>query len=137
MAHYAKIEDGVVTEVIVADEAFVKKIGGEWVQTSYNTHAGQHPDGKPMRKNFAGKGMIYDKDRDAFYMPQPKPEWVFDEDSCTWVDPNPPTMSPEELRAAAYPPVTEYIDAIVEGDQKKLDEYIAECKAVKSNIPAL
>jgi len=89
MAHYAKIEDGVVTEVIVADEAFVKKIGGEWVQTSYNTHAGQHPDGKPMRKNFAGKGMIYDKDRDAFYTPQPYPSWILNEETCIYEAPVP------------------------------------------------
>ena len=51
-----------------------------WIQTSFNTYGGQHSlGGTPLRKNYAGVGMIYDKDRDAFYSPQPYPSWTLDE----------------------------------------------------------
>jgi hypothetical protein len=77
MAHYALIEDGVVTNVIVAEQDFIDTQSGTWVQTSYNTRAGVHIlQGTPLRKNYAGVGMIYDTDRDAFY-----------EDTCLWEAP--------------------------------------------------
>lgn len=87
MAHYAKIEDGIVTSVIVADEEFVATLDGVWVQTSYNTHGGQHPEGRPLRMNYAGIGYTYDYARDAFIPPQPAPDWTFDETTCLWVRP--------------------------------------------------
>lgn len=87
MAHYAKIEDGIVTTVIVASEEFVATLDGVWVQTSYNTYGGQHPEGRPLRMNYAGIGYTYDPARDAFIPPQPAPDWTFDEATCLWVRP--------------------------------------------------
>jgi hypothetical protein len=89
MAHFAEIIDGVVQRVIVAEQDFIDSgvLSGTWVQTSYNTHAGQHPEGRPLRKNYAGAGCVYDSVRDAFYAPQPYPSWVLDEDTCLWQAP--------------------------------------------------
>jgi hypothetical protein len=91
MAHFAKVEDGIVTEVLVIEQDVIDTgLFGDpalWVQTSYNTHGGQHPDGKPLRKNYAGVGFTYDAERDAFYAPQPFPSWVLDEDTCYWAAP--------------------------------------------------
>jgi hypothetical protein len=88
MAHYALIEDGVVTNVIVAEQDFIDTQSGTWVQTSYNTQAGVHLlGGTPLRKNYAGIGYVYDADRDAFYTPSPYPSWSLDEDTCLWEAP--------------------------------------------------
>jgi len=88
MAHFAKVQDGKVVQVIVAEpdffQTFVDTSPGEWVQTSYNTHGGQHPEGRPLRKNYAGIGFTYDRDRDAFIPPQPFASWVLNEDTCLW-----------------------------------------------------
>jgi hypothetical protein len=88
MSHFAKIEDGIVTQVIVAEQDFINSgaVGNaaDWVQTSYNTHAGQHPEGRPLRKNYAGIGYSYDAGRDAFIPPKPHNSWVLDEDTCLW-----------------------------------------------------
>lgn len=100
MGHFAKVVDGKVINVIVAEpeffETFIDTSPGTWVQTSYNTRGGIHynsdnqPDGgTPLRKNFAGIGFTYDPVRDAFYEPQPYPSWVLDEDSCCWFAPIP------------------------------------------------
>ncbi len=93
MSHFAKVVDGIVTQVIVAEpdffDTFVDSSPGQWMQTSYNTHGGQHPDGRPFRKNFAGIGFTYDAQRDAFIPPKPYPSWVLDEESCLWVAPVP------------------------------------------------
>lgn len=94
MAHFAKVTDGIVTNVIVAEpeffETFVDDSPGEWIQTSYNTQGGVHSEGKePLRKNFAGIGFTYDSERDAFIPPQPFPSWALNEDSCLWDAPVP------------------------------------------------
>lgn len=94
MTHFAKVTDGIVTNVIVAEpdffDTFVDTSAGEWVQTSYNTRGGVHLEGrKPLRKNFAGIGFTYDRDRDAFIPPQPFPSWLLNEDSCLWDAPVP------------------------------------------------
>lgn len=104
MAHFAKVENGIVTKVIVAEpeffETFVDDSPGEWIQTSYNTRGGVHygsdnqpDDGVALRKNFAGVGFTYDASRDAFYAPQPFLSWTLDEDSCTW---QPPVAMPDD-----------------------------------------
>jgi hypothetical protein len=93
MSHFAEIIDGVVQRVIVAEQDFIDIIPGRWVQTSYNTHAGQHPEGRPLRKNYAGIGYVYDEVRDAFYAPQPYPSWLLDEQTCTW---QPPVAYPSD-----------------------------------------
>lgn len=88
MAHFAKIENDIVTNVIVAEEDFVQTLEGEWIQTSYNTKGGVHLlGGTPLRKNFAGIGYVYDRVRDAFYEPQPFPSWTLNEDRCVWESP--------------------------------------------------
>ena len=91
MGHYAKVEDGIVTQVIVADgpDWCEQNLGGEWIQTSYNTHGGQHPEGRPLRKNYAGVGYTYDSGRDAFIPPQPYPSWLMSEETCLWSAPTP------------------------------------------------
>ena len=88
MSHFAKVVDGKVVRVIVAEQeffnTFVDTSPGEWIQTSYNTVGGQHPEGRPLRKNFAGIGCTYDKVRDAFIPPKPEGNFVLDEDTCLW-----------------------------------------------------
>ena len=94
MAHYAKIENNEVVNVIVAEEDYIQKLDGEWIQTSYNTHGGVHVNGgTPLRKNFAGIGYTYDAGRDAFIPPKPFNSWVLNEDTCLW---NAPTPMPVE-----------------------------------------
>ena len=90
MAHYAKIEGGAVTDVIVAEQAFIDGLDGQWVQTSYNTLHDRHLlGGVPLRKNYAIIGGIYDSTRDAFYPQPPYPSWVLDEQTCKWLPPVP------------------------------------------------
>jgi hypothetical protein len=88
MAHFAKVKDGIVEQVIVAEpeffQTFVDSSPGEWIQTSYNTRGGQHPEGRPLRKNYAGIGYIYDRVRDAFIPPKPYASWLLNEDTCLW-----------------------------------------------------
>jgi hypothetical protein len=92
LSHFAKILNGIVTQVIVAEpeffDTFVDTSPGEWVQTSYNTHGGQHPEGRPLRKNFAGIGFTYDRERDAFIPPKPEGDYALDEETCLWVENN-------------------------------------------------
>ena len=93
MAHYAKVQCGKVVQVIVAEaeffNTFVDSSPGEWVQTSYNTHGGVHAlGGVALRKNYAGIGFSYDKERDAFVPPRPYPSWVLNEETCLWEAPS-------------------------------------------------
>jgi len=96
MAHYAKVENGIVATVVVVPDshesdgqAFLADtlgLGGTWLQTSYNTHGNQHPEGRPLRYNYAAPGFTYDSVRDAFIPPQPDGDgWVLDESTCLWV----------------------------------------------------
>ena len=99
MAHYAKIVDGIVTNVIVAEaeffDTFVDTNPGEWVQTSYNTRGGKHyePNSntesadqtKALRKNYAGIGYHYDGV--GFYAPQPFNSWTKNETTYLWEAP--------------------------------------------------
>ena len=88
MSHYAKIEDGIVTNLIVAEQDLIDTQEGTWVQTSYNTKGGVHANGEtPLRKNYAGIGSTYDAERDAFYGPKPYPSWVLNNASCLWEAP--------------------------------------------------
>jgi hypothetical protein len=94
MSHFAKVVDGIVTQVIVAEpeffQTFVDSSPGEWIQTSYNTHGGQHSNGgTPLRKNYAGIGYSYDRTKDAFIPPKPYPSWVLNDDTCLWGAPTP------------------------------------------------
>ena len=98
MAHYAKVEDSLVTKVIVAEteffDIFVDSSPGKWIQTSYNTYGGVHSDGgTPLRKNYAGIGFTYDATKDAFIAPQPYSSWTLVEDTCRW---KAPTAMPDD-----------------------------------------
>ena len=87
MSHFAKVENGIVTQVIVAEQEVIDSgiFGHGWVQTSYNTHGGVHANGNtPLRKNYAGVGYTYDEDRDAFIPPSPYPSWTLNDDTCLW-----------------------------------------------------
>jgi hypothetical protein len=114
MAHFAQIENNIVTQVIVIDnnntldeqgnesetvgiQFCTDLLGGQWVQTSYNTHSDEHPQGNPFRKNYAGIGYTYDSTRDAFIALQPYPSWTINEDTCQWESPIAyPTISVDE-----------------------------------------
>lgn len=91
MAHFAKVENGVVIEVIVADQSFIDSgsVGDPklWIQTSYNTRRNQHPEGKPLRGNYASIGYTYDKINDVFIRPKPTFDAVLDESIWDWIEP--------------------------------------------------
>ena len=92
MAHFAKVNNGIVEQVIVAEpeffDTFVDSSPGQWIQTSYNTRGGVHTlGGTPLRKNYAGIGFTYDAARDAFIPPKPYASWTLNEDSCLWEAP--------------------------------------------------
>ena len=100
MAHFAKVCDGKVIQVIVAEpeffNTFVDSSPGEWIQTSYNTRGGLHygQDGQPdggvaLRGNYAGIGHVYDRVNDVFYAPQPFPSWTLNETTWIWEAPIP------------------------------------------------
>ena len=84
MSHFAKVENGVVVQVIVAEQDVIDSgiFGHGWVQTSYNTHGGQHPEGRPLHKNYAGIG--YTWDGTGFAAPQPYPSWSMNQTSYLW-----------------------------------------------------
>jgi len=89
MAHFAKVENGVVTQVIVIEQDVLNSGNwgdpASWIQTSYNTHGGVHSQGgNPLRKNFAGIGHTYDAQRDAFIPQKPYASWVLNETTCLW-----------------------------------------------------
>jgi len=80
--HYAKVENNIVTKIIVAEasffDTFIDTSPGEWIRTSYSGS---------IRKNFAGVGHTYDSTRDAFIAVQPFASWTLDEATCQWEAP--------------------------------------------------
>jgi len=111
MGHFAKVVNGEVVQVIVAEpdffNNFVDSSPGEWIQTSYNTRGGVYyvPNSNPpvegdqskaLRKNYAGLGFSYNRELDAFIPPKPYPSWVLNETSCLWEPPNPPGPAPTD-----------------------------------------
>jgi len=103
MAHFAHITNGIVNNVIVADQEFINSglVGdaSEWVQTSYNTRGGVYymPDSntpspdqsKALRANYAGLGYTYNQVNDVFYAPQPYPSWTISAPTWEWQAPVP------------------------------------------------
>ena len=107
MAHFAKVENNIVTQVIVAEQDFIDILpdSEQWIQTSYRMMGGVYynqPSNTPaedqsviqgdparMRKNYAGIGYTYDESRDAFIPPQPYPSWTLNEETCLWDSPVP------------------------------------------------
>ena len=112
MGHFAKVVDNIVVQVIVAEpeffETFVDTSPGDWIQTSYNTRGGIHyqpnsnipseDQSKALRKNMASKGMIYDRQKDAFYVPSPYPSWTLNEETFVW-EPPIPLPTPDGIHA--------------------------------------
>jgi hypothetical protein len=123
MAHFAKVVNGVVDQVIVAEpeffDTFIDSSPGEWIQTSYNTRGGVHynpetgePDGGvALRKNYAGVGFTYDRDKDAFISPQPYPSWTLNEESCLW---EAPVAYPEDGQVYVWNEETTSWDVVTE-----------------------
>ena len=104
MSSYAKVVDGKVTNVIVAEaeffDTYIDDSPGKWIQTSYNTFGGVHKlGGTPLRKNFASVGFNYDKTNDAFYAPQPFPSWKLNTTSYLW---EPPITDPNSDSKSYY-----------------------------------
>lgn len=113
MSHFAKVVDGVVTQVIVAEpeffETFVDNTPGIWVQTSYNTRGGVHYDpqtGEPsidqtkaLRKNYAGIGYLYNNQLDLFSPPKPFNSWQLNTTTGLW---DPPFPAPENTDPKKY-----------------------------------
>jgi hypothetical protein len=104
MSHFAKVLDGKVIQVIVAEadffDTFVDSSPGQWIQTSYNTRGGVHygPDGEPdggeaLRGNYAGLGYIYDAVNDVFYASKPYGSWILDQSTWLW---NAPVAYPDD-----------------------------------------
>lgn len=104
MSHFAKVSDGIVVQVISAEQdffdVFVDTSPGQWIQTSYNTRGNIHygPDGKPdggvaLRGNYAGIGYTYDAQNDVFYAQQPYPSWSLNTSTWLW---EPPIPEPAE-----------------------------------------
>lgn len=93
MSHFAKVCDGKVVQVIVAEkeffDTFVDSSPGAWIQTSYNTQGNKHPENRPLRGNYAGIGYTYDSANDVFYAPQPFASWLLNETTWTWEAPIP------------------------------------------------
>lgn len=89
MSHFAQVKNGMVTQVIVAEQDFINTLpdSNDWVQTSYNTLGGQHPEGRPLRKNYAGIGFLYDGV--GFHAPQPFSSWTLNQDTYLWESPVP------------------------------------------------
>jgi hypothetical protein len=91
MSHFAKVLDGKVVQVIVAEkeffDTFVDSSAGTWLQTSYNTQGNQHPEGRPLRGNYAGIGYNYDATNDVFYAPTPFPSWILNNTTWLWEAP--------------------------------------------------
>ena len=89
MSHFAKVENGVVTQVIVAEQDFIDTgtLGdpATWIQTSYNTQGNKHTQGgTPLRGNYAGIGYTYDQTNDVFIAPKPADNATLNETTWTW-----------------------------------------------------
>lgn len=122
MAHYAKVLDTKVTNVIVAEadffNTFIDTTPGRWIQTSYNSRANTHylpnsdtPSGQPaLRANFAGIGHIYDIDNDVFYAPQPYSNWVLNTTKWIW---EPPISYPTDGKNYTWNQTTNSWDLVI------------------------
>ena len=117
MSHFAQIdENNMVTNVIVAEQDFIDSgaVGDptKWIQTSYNTQAGEHKlGGTPLRKNYAGIGYTYDSVRDAFIPPCPYASWVLNETTCQY---EAPVQMPDDGKIYAWNETTTSWDEVTQ-----------------------
>tara|TARA_A100001037_G_scaffold224537_1_gene202461 strand:+ start:2413 stop:2817 length:405 start_codon:yes stop_codon:yes gene_type:complete len=115
MSHFAQVIDGVVRQVIVAEQAHINTLPDKdkWIQTSFNTKDGKHLlGGTPLRGQFAAIGYLYNKDDDYFYDTRPydrneKPcvSWKFDKATYCWqppVEQPKPDIIEDETKIAAW-----------------------------------
>jgi len=121
MSHFAKVENGIVTQVIVAEQDVIDSgLFGDpiqWIQTSYNTRAGIHygadgnPDnGVPLRANYAGIGYIYDSINDVFYCSQIYPSWKISAPNWIWT---PPIPMPQDDNSYVWNETTKSWDIVI------------------------
>lgn len=91
MSHYAKVVNGVVEQVIVAEADVIAAFADSnlWIQTSYRTRHNQHPEGQPLRGNYAGIGGTYHPEHDIFMPPRPAPSWILNPVTASWDPPVP------------------------------------------------
>lgn len=158
MSHFAKVENGIVTQVIVAEEDFIATgaVGHGWIQTSYNTLGNQHPEGRPLRGNYAGIGYTYDDVNDVFIAPKPFDNWVLDTATWLW---NPPIAMPVdeyfytwnqettawdrgELRPVVVEPVVEVVaepvvEPVIESVVEPVVESVPVVEAVVESAPVV
>jgi hypothetical protein len=130
MSHFAKVENGLVTQVVVAEQEFIDTgaLGHGWVQTSYNTIGGVHTQGgTPLRGNYAGVGFTYDVTNDVFYAPQPFDNWIMNS-SWLWV---PPIAMPVDEYFYTWNQET---TAWVQGDLRPIPEPIPEPVVVVPDV---
>ena len=108
MSHFVKLDNNVVTQVIVAEQDFINsgKVGDSflWIQTSYNNN---------FRKQYAGIGHTYDKANDVFISPKPYPSWALDA-SFDW---QPPTAMPDDGKRYSWNEDTKAWDEIEPADE--------------------
>jgi hypothetical protein len=144
MSHYAKIENGIVTQVIVAEADFISTgaLGDPagWVQTSYNTRGNVHygadgqPDAEGVRGNYAGIGYTYDSVNDVFVAPQPSKNHILDTDTWLWW--NPTATDPVETKPVkATIPVVEVVEEVVAPVVEAVVEPVVEAP-VEEQTPA-
>ena len=98
MAHYAKVVNNRVSQVIVAEQDFIDALPDSnlWIKTSYNTRGGIHygQDGNPdggvaLRGNYACIGYVYDDVNDVFIGHTSFPSWILNTTTWTWEAPTP------------------------------------------------
>jgi hypothetical protein len=114
MSHFAKVLNGKVVQVIVAEQeffnTFVDTSPGQWIQTSYNTYGNQHKlGGTPLRGNYAGVGYVYDATNDKFYEPQSYASWTLNQSTWLW---EAPIAYPSDGKLYSWDePTTSWIEA--------------------------
>lgn len=146
MSHFAKVENGLVTQVVVAEQEFIDTgaLGHGFIQTSYNTIGGVHTQGgTPLRGNYAGVGFTYDATNDVFIAPKPFDNWVLNTTSWLW---EPPIAMPVdeyfytwnqettawvqgELRPIPEPVVETVVEPVVEAVVEPVVEAVVETPA--------
>lgn len=124
MSHFARINaQGIVEQVIVAEQDFISSLpdAAFWIQTSYNTYAGQHPENRPLRKNYAGIGYTYDAELDAFIPPKPYPSWLLNEQTCLW---DSPVLKPEDGKLYLWNEQTQQWDLYIVGGETPVENLV-------------
>ena len=96
MRHFAKVDQGKVINVIVAEpeffNTFVDSIPGDWIETCRNRES-------PLRGKCAGIGDVYDAQYDVFYAPQPFPSWTLNHTTWEW---EAPVAEPNDYHPMKY-----------------------------------